>query len=159
MGKEFGESAVSSPERIPNAYRELLIGYTLSLTEIVKPTLLLNPEDGYSGTVTVADIPFSSICAHHFLPFYGTVTVSYRPGKMILGIGKIPRLVELRSKRFQIQEWIAKELAEDFMTEVGSLGVEVWIAAIHHCMCARGPKSGSARTIVTYKLGTLDDVI
>ena len=95
-----------SPEaedRITRCYKELLNGYDIDPSTILKTTRMLGPDESRSA-VEVRDIAFYSICAHHFLPFFGHVSVRYVPGDRILGLGKLPRLVEAYARRFQIQE-------------------------------------------------------
>jgi GTP cyclohydrolase I len=140
-------------ERIVRAYGQLLEGYRLNPATILKET---RPVEGvYSGAVTVRDINYYSICAHHFLPFFGKVAISYVPGKSIIGLGKFPRLVQAYSKRFQIQEDLVKDIAEEIMGSGGAAGVLVTATGRHMCMCSRGPSDSDAMTDTAYSLGTL----
>jgi GTP cyclohydrolase I len=144
-----------SPGRISRAYRELFSGYTMTMEEIVKPTVILDGNSDYVGSVIVRDISFVSFCAHHFLPFFGKAHVAYVPGAMIVGLGKIPRLVEFRSRRLQIQELLARDLVSDLMSEVGARGAFAQIEARHLCICSRGPSKEQALVTATYGGGTL----
>lgn len=148
------ESVDENPQRIDNAYRELLSGYTESPEQILKVTLHV-PEGEQAGWVHSDDVPFLSFCAHHFLPFFGTVDLSYRPGPNILGIGKIPRLIACRSRRFQLQELLVKELAEDMVGVGLARGVRVIATARHLCVCYRGPNMPSVTNRTSYTLGDL----
>ncbi len=140
-------------DRIVRAYRELLAGYDQDTTKILNET---RPVDGrHSGTVTVRDINYYSLCAHHFLPFFGKVSIEYAPGKKIIGLGKFPRLVQAFSKRFQIQEDLVKDIAEEVMRSGAAAGVLVTASGRHLCMCSRGPNDSDAVTDTTYALGTL----
>lgn len=140
-------------DRIVRAYRQLLDGYNQDTSKILNET---RPVKGdHPGTVTVRDINYYSICAHHFLPFFGKVTISYAPGKKIIGLGKFPRLVQAFSKRFQIQEDLVKEIAEEVMSSGEAAGVLVTATGRHMCMCSRGPNDPDAMTDTTYALGTM----
>ncbi len=137
--------------RIRKAYKQLLDGYQHDPAAILKTT---RSDDGrHAGIVQVKDIAFWSICAHHFLPFFGHVSISYAPGSKILGLGKLPRLVQILSKRFQIQEDLVKEIAEHMAGAGDARGVVVTAVGRHLCMCSRGPSDPSAETTTSYSLG------
>lgn len=139
--------------RIVRAYRELLAGYGVDPAKILKTTRRLSPDEK-PGVVTVVDISFASICAHHFLPFFGKVTVSYVPGDRILGLGKLPRLVQTYARRFQIQEDLVKEIAEALVEHGGARAAEVSAEARHLCICARGPSDPTSFTRTEYRVGS-----
>jgi GTP cyclohydrolase I len=107
------------------------------------------------GRVEVKDIVFHSICAHHFLPFFGEVDLCYEPGDRILGLGKLPRLVDAFARRFQIQEDLVRDVAREMMESGHARGVRVRSRARHLCMCSRGPAKESAITHAEFSLGTL----
>lgn len=152
------KSAVTeSPGRISRAYQEMLSGYTNSPEALVKVTATIHESETYSGLVSALDIPFTSICAHHFLPFFGTVDVVYQPGTMIVGIGKLPRFVDMRARRFQIQEFLVKETCNDLIQHVGARGAYVRAVARHLCVCARGPNRPGVVNITSYGMGTLEN--
>lgn len=141
-----------SEKRIVKAFQQLLAGYNEDPSIILKTTRpVIEP---HHGIVTVKDINYYSICAHHFLPFYGKVTISYLPGKKIIGLGKFPRLVQIYSKRFQIQEDLVKEIAQEIMDSGQAKGVLVTSTGRHLCMCSRGPNDPTALTDTSYALGT-----
>lgn len=145
----------NADDRIAGAFKELLSGYQIEPKTILKTTRLLR--DGERpGLVEVAEIPFYSICAHHFLPFFGEVDLAYQPGDRILGLGKLPRLVDAYARRFQIQEDLVREIAHTMMEAGHARGVRVRARAQHLCMCSRGPSSHSALTHTEYALGTLE---
>lgn len=150
----FNESG--SDERIARAFKELLSGYEIDPAKILKTTRMLR-EDERPGLVEVADIDFHSICAHHFLPFFGQVDLAYVPGDRILGLGKLPRLVDAHARRFQIQEDLVREVAHTMMDHGHAQGVRVRARAQHLCMCSRGPASASSVTHTEYALGCMDD--
>ncbi len=141
-------------QRIVKAYRELLSGYAIDPSKLLKTTREVEANEK-PGLVTVQNINFYSICAHHFLPFFGTVTVAYLPGTKILGLGKFPRLVQAYSRRFQIQEDLVKEIAEEVMNSGGARGVRVSSEGRHLCMCSRGPSDPTVSTLTEYALGDL----
>lgn len=139
--------------RIVRAYRELLSGYSIDPATILTTTRRLAPDET-PGVVTVAEISFASICAHHFLPFFGKVTVSYLPGDRIVGLGKIPRLVQAYARRFQIQEDLVKEIAEELMRSGGARAAGASCEARHLCICARGPSDPTSYTRTEFRVGT-----
>jgi GTP cyclohydrolase I len=141
--------------RIARAFRELLSGYEIDPGTILKTTRMLEPDER-PGSVEVNGIAFYSICAHHFLPFFGTVDITYVPGDRILGLGKLPRLVDALARRFQIQEDLVREIAQVMMEHGRARGVRVRAQAQHLCMCSRGPASQSSCTRTEFSLGSLD---
>jgi GTP cyclohydrolase I len=151
LAKTLGDN----PGRISRAYRSLLAGYSMHPKEVLKITIE-TPHDGHHGLVSSDKIPFLSFCAHHFLPFFGQVDIVYEPGTYIIGIGKMPRLVNCRAKRFQLQELLVKQLAEDMMEHAQARGVYVRSAAHHMCVCYRGPDFATVKNVTTYALGSLD---
>ncbi|GAA3772583.1 GTP cyclohydrolase I [Streptomyces chiangmaiensis] len=137
--------------RIVRAYRQLLSGYEIDTSTILKTTVEIQGE--HAGVVRVHDINYYSICAHHFLPFYGKVAISYVPGDRILGLGKFPRLVQAFSRRFQIQEHLVKDVAEEIMNSGGARAVRVVSTGRHMCMCSRGPSDQTVITDTSYVAG------
>jgi GTP cyclohydrolase I len=142
-------------DRIAGAFRELLGGYAIDTATILKTTRMLG-EGERPGLVEVKDIDFHSLCAHHFLPFFGKVELAYVPGDRILGIGKLPRLVVAYARRFQIQEDLVRDVAHAMMEYGRAKGVRVRARAQHLCMCSRGPSSPASVTHTEYALGCLD---
>jgi GTP cyclohydrolase I len=115
---------------------------------------MLDPDEE-PGRIEVKDIRFHSICAHHFLPFFGQVDLAYEPGDRILGLGKLPRLVDAYARRFQIQEDLVRDVARAMMECGHARGVRVRSSAQHLCMCSRGPASQTSITHTEFALGTL----
>ncbi|MBP2330646.1 GTP cyclohydrolase I [Kibdelosporangium banguiense] len=138
-------------DRIVRAYKELLSGYEIDASTILKTTVDVPGE--HNGVVRVHDINYFSICAHHFLPFFGKVHIDYVPGDRILGLGKFPRLVTAYSRRFQIQEHLVKEIAEEIVVSGGARAVRVTSTGRHMCMCSRGPSDHTVITDTTYVMG------
>jgi len=153
--RDLGNTLVDNPGRISRAYRSLLAGYSVKPHDILKITME-TPHDGHHGLVCSDKIPFLSFCAHHFLPFFGQVDIVYEPGEYIIGIGKMPRLVNCRAKRFQLQELLVKQLAEDMMEHARAKGVYIRSAAHHMCVCYRGPDFATVKNVTTYALGSLE---
>lgn len=153
-GDERALKWFESPEcepRIVKAYAELLSGYKTDPGSLLKTT---RPVVGdHQGVVRVHDINYFSICAHHFLPFFGKVDVAYVPGDRIIGLGKFPRLVTAYARRFQIQEDLVKDIAEELMNSGGARAVKVTSTGRHMCMCSRGPSDQTASTDTSYVLG------
>ena len=143
-----------SDERIARAFKELLAGYDIEPSKLLKTTRMLDAGEK-PGLVEVREIGFHSICAHHFLPFFGEVDLAYVPGDRILGLGKLPRLVDAYARRFQIQEDLVREVAHEMMDSGHARGVRVRSRARHLCMCSRGPSSETSITHAEYALGTL----
>lgn len=140
--------------RIARCYKELLSGYEIDPSTILKTTRMLSSDES-PGRVEVRDIAFYSICAHHFLPFFGRVSISYVPGDRILGLGKLPRLVDAYARRFQIQEDLVRDIAHEMMDSGHARGVLVESEAQHLCMVSRGPQSAASVTRTELALGCL----
>jgi len=143
-----------SEDRIRRAFDELFGGYGLRAEDVLNEVVRV---ENYTGLVTVQDINFYSFCEHHFSPFFGTASVTYHPGEIITGLGKIVRLVhDVHARRLQIQETMTKDIAEDIMRVLGAKGALVVTKARHLCMCSRGPNDDTAVTVVSYGTGTLE---
>lgn len=131
------EGMRKTPARFLKALRELTDGYSV---EDPADLLTLFDADGYDQIVVVRDIPFVSLCEHHVLPFTGHVHVAYLPGKHIIGLSKIPRVVRAVSRRLQVQERIGQDIATA-LQRAEPLGVAVLIEGHHTCMSLRGVES------------------
>lgn len=153
--QQIESSVHENPLRIDDAYRELLSGYQSDPREILKVTVEIE-SGSFLGSVETRNVNFLSICAHHFLPFFGTVDLTYVPGPYILGLGKIPRLITARARRMQLQEFLVKELAEDMLTYGRVREVEVVARARHLCICYRGPNEPSTDQVTRYRLRAND---
>ena len=148
------EGLRSTPNRVARSYDELLIGYK------VDPVALLNNalfEASYSEMVVVTDIDFYSLCEHHMLPFFGKAHVAYIPNHKVIGLSKIPRIVEVYARRLQIQERMTRQIAELIDELVQPLGVAVVVDGLHMCMAMRGVKKSNARMRTSALLGTFAD--
>jgi len=139
-----------TPERIHRMYHELTAGYH------VDPDRLMNGAVftvDYSEMVVVKGIEFYSLCEHHLLPFFGTASVGYLPRDRVIGLSKIPRIVEMYSRRLQVQERLTQEIAEFLMTRIEPLGVGVVIEAQHLCTTMRGVQKGGTTMVTSAVLG------
>lgn len=144
------EGLVDTPERVAQSLRFLTSGYAADVHEVVSGALFRHDSD---EMVTILDIPFFSLCEHHLLPFFGTVNVGYLPRGRVLGLSKVPRLVDVFAHRLQLQERLAREIAEAVETATGAAGVAVAISARHLCIEMRGVEKVGGQTVTTSMLG------
>ena len=142
------EGVRATPRRVASAYAELLEPVPFRATTFPN-------EGGYDELVVVSDIAFSSLCEHHLLPFTGVAHVGYLPGDRIVGLSKLPRLVEHRSRRLQVQERLTTEIAEWLEAELAPKGVGVVLEATHMCMSLRGVRQPGAVTTTSALRGRL----
>ena len=125
-------------------YDELLSSYRKDKEAEFLAKLTTFDADGYDEIVMVANVPFASLCAHHMIPFTGVAHLGYIPGKRIVGLSKIPRIVDFFSHKLQTQERLTVEIAEFFQQHVEPKGLFVVLEAVHYCMVMRGvQKAGS----------------
>lgn len=141
---------VDTPRRVINAWREMTSGYQEDPAEILSRTF----EETSDGMVVLRGIPFHSICEHHLLPFHGTASVGYLPGKVV-GISKLARLVHCFARRLQIQERLTRQIAAAIEEHLEARGVGVMIRARHLCMGCRGVKLPNTELMTSAMLGTL----
>ena len=139
-----------APARVAKSLRYLTQGYQMDAREILNNAIFKEP---YDEMVIVKDIEIFSLCEHHLLPFYGKAHIAYIPNGKILGLSKIPRLVEVFSKRLQVQERLTTQIAECLMNALNPKGVAVVIEALHLCMSMRGVRKADAYTITSSMLG------
>lgn len=126
-----------TPERAAKAWRELTSGYSVDIAGLFKTF----DAEGYDEMIAVAGVPFTSLCEHHLLSFSGVVHVVYLPTDKIVGLSKIPRLVEAFARRLQNQERLTANIADALTEHLNPLGVLVQARGRHSCMCARGARS------------------
>lgn len=144
------EGLVRTPARVTKSLQYLTQGYQMDPKEILKNSVFKEP---YDEMVIVKDIEIFSLCEHHLLPFYGKAHVAYIPNGKILGLSKLPRIVEVFSKRLQVQERLTTQIAECLMEALNPKGVAVVIEALHLCMSMRGVRKSDAYTITSSMLG------
>lgn len=130
------EGLVETPGRAARAWRELTEGYDVDVRRLLKTF----DSDGYDEMVAVADIPFASLCEHHLLPFTGRAHVVYIPVGRIVGLSKIPRVVDAYARRLQVQERLTIQIADALEDHVQPFGVMVVVEATHMCATLRGVK-------------------
>ncbi len=140
------EGLVKTPERVAKAFRFLTQGYQQDVDEVLNGALY---SVKYDEMVLVRDIDFFSLCEHHLLPFYGKCHVAYIPNERIVGLSKIPRLVEIFSRRLQVQERLTVQIAEALQQKLNPQGVAVVIEARHLCMMMRGVETPNAVAVTS----------
>ncbi len=141
----------ATPERVARAMRELTDGYGIKPEDVVAGAIF---DQDYDEMVVVKDIAFYSLCEHHMLPFFGSVHVGYLPKGKVIGLSKIPRLVEVFSHRLQIQEQLTREIAEALNGTLAPKGVGVVVEARHLCMEMRGVEAPGGHMMTSCMLGT-----
>ena len=140
-----------TPMRVEKAFKFLTKGYQQELSQVLNGALY--PIDS-TEMVIVRDIDFFSLCEHHLLPFFGKCHVAYLPTGRVVGLSKIPRIVELFSRRLQVQEHLTSEIAQAIETGVDALGVGVVMEAQHLCMMMRGVEKLNTLAVTSAMLGT-----
>jgi GTP cyclohydrolase I len=145
------EGLVKTPYRVARAFEYLTKGYSQDPKAIISQAKFT--EEDYQEMVLVRDIDFFSLCEHHILPFFGRAHVAYLPKHHIVGLSKIPRLVEVFSRRLQVQERLTTQIANTLMEELAPLGVGVIIRAEHLCMRMRGVEKQNSVVTTSAMLG------
>lgn len=139
-----------TPERMAKAIRFLTRGYQEDPAQLLRGALF---EVDYDEMVIVKDIEMFSLCEHHMLPFFGKVHVAYLPKGKVIGLSKIPRLVDVFARRLQVQERLTKQIAEAIQDAIDPIGVGVVIEARHLCMMMRGVEKQHSATVTSSMLG------
>jgi GTP cyclohydrolase IA len=143
------EGLLRTPERFAKAFVHLCSGYHKTARDVVGEGVFA--AEG-KGLVAVRDVEFYSLCEHHMLPFWGKASVAYYPGESILGLSKIPRIVDLHARRLQVQERLTESIASDIVDLIAPRAVVVTVQAQHLCMMMRGvEKQGSSTTTETVR--------
>jgi GTP cyclohydrolase I len=144
------EGLLDTPRRVEKALKFLTSGYTADVDTVINNALFTVD---YNEMVIVKDIDFYSLCEHHLLPFFGRCHIAYIPKGKVIGLSKIPRLVEVFARRLQIQERLTSQIAETIREKIQPLGVAVVIEATHLCMAMRGVEKQNAFAITSAMLG------
>jgi GTP cyclohydrolase IA len=144
------EGLLDTPQRVERALKFLTSGYTADVDATLNNALF---SVDYNEMVIVRDIDFYSLCEHHLLPFFGKCHVAYIPQGRVLGLSKIPRLVDIFARRLQIQERMTNEIAETLRVKVDPLGVAVVMEATHLCMAMRGVEKQNSFAVTSAMLG------
>lgn len=139
-----------TPERVEKAMKFLTGGYTENIPKLVNGALF---EVAYDEMVIVKEIEFFSMCEHHMLPFWGKAHVAYIPNGKVIGLSKIPRIVDVFARRLQVQERMTQEIAQTLMDILKPKGVAVAVEAQHFCMMMRGVEKQHSETVTSSMLG------
>jgi GTP cyclohydrolase IA len=148
------EGLLDTPKRVEKSMRFLTSGYAADVDAVLNNALFTVD---YNEMVIVKDIDFYSLCEHHLLPFFGRCHVAYIPQGRVIGLSKIPRLVEIFARRLQIQERLTNQIAETLREKVRPLGVAVVMEASHLCMSMRGVEKQNSVAVTSAMLGVFQD--
>jgi GTP cyclohydrolase IA len=148
------EGLLKTPERVDKAFRFLTRGYAEDPKQVLNAALFTVT---YDEMVVVKDIEVYSMCEHHLLPFFGKAHVAYLPNGKVVGLSKIPRLVDLFARRLQVQERLTVQIAEVIQECVNPRGVGVIVEAMHLCMMMRGVEKQNSVAVTSCMLGALRD--
>jgi len=148
------EGLVKTPHRVAKSYQELLSGYRMDPKALINEAIF---DVEYDEMVIVRDIEFYSMCEHHMLPFMGRAHVAYIPTDKVIGLSKIPRIVDLFSKRLQVQERMTTQIADYLEVVLNPQGVAVVVEGLHMCMMLRGVKKHDARMTTSAMRGVFRD--
>lgn len=148
------EGLVRTPDRVARALRSLTSGYDTNMNDVVNDALFAVDSN---EMVIVRDIDFYSLCEHHMLPFFGRCHVAYLPRERVIGLSKIPRLIEMYSRRLQVQERLTNQIATSLADILDPLGVGVVIEATHLCIRMRGVEKQNAFAVTSAMLGGFRD--
>lgn len=155
IGEDPGrEGLLKTPERVASAYEFLTRGYHLDIKEVLNEAIFT---EKYDEMVIVKNIDFYSMCEHHMLPFYGKVHVAYIPNGKIIGLSKIPRIVDVFSRRLQVQERMTQQIAETIAEYIQPEGVAVVSEAFHMCMMMRGVEKQNSSATASAMLGVFKE--
>jgi GTP cyclohydrolase I len=149
------EGLLGTPDRVVRSYEEFFSGYHEDPVELLKRTF--EETDGYDEMVVLRDIRLESHCEHHMVPIIGKAHVAYLPGSRVVGISKLARIVEVYSKRLQIQEKLTAQIANTLQDVLQPRGVGVVIEAAHECMTTRGVKKAGVTMVTSRMLGAFRD--
>ena len=145
---------IKTPERVDSALRWLTQGYTMSVADVVGDAVF---EEAHESMIMVRDIEVYSLCEHHMLPFFGRAHVAYVPNGRIIGLSKLPRIVDVFARRLQVQERLTDQIADALMGVLNPRGVGVVIEAAHLCMMMRGVEKQNSKAVTSSVRGIFRD--
>ena len=148
------DGLLQTPQRVEKAMNFLTNGYALDPTQILRDALF---DVDYDEMVIVKDVEMYSLCEHHMLPFFGRVHVAYIPNGKVIGLSKIPRLIEVFARRLQVQERMTRQIADAIQEAIQPRGVGVVIEARHLCMMMRGVEKQNSSTVTSAMVGCFHD--
>jgi GTP cyclohydrolase I len=144
------DGLLRTPERMEKSMKFLTRGYTMNITDVLHGALF---DVDYDEMVIVKDIEFFSMCEHHLLPFFGKAHIAYVPNGKVIGLSKIPRLVDVFARRLQVQERLTRQIGEAITDAINPQGVAVILEAQHLCMMMRGVEKQHSSTVTSAMLG------
>ncbi len=144
------DGLLRTPQRVEKSLRFLTKGYTQKVEDIIGDAIF---EQDYDEMIVLRDIALFSLCEHHLLPFYGKCHIAYIPRRRVIGLSKLPRIVNLFSRRLQIQERLTRQIANCLNEQLNPWGVAVVIEALHLCMAMRGVEKQDAFVVTSEMLG------
>jgi GTP cyclohydrolase I len=144
------EGLLDTPKRVEKAYKFLTSGYDADIDQVLNNALFTVD---YSEMVIVKDVDFYSLCEHHLLPFFGKCHVAYIPTTKVIGLSKIPRLIDVFARRLQVQERLTNQIAQTISEKISPLGVAVVMEATHLCMSMRGVEKQNSFAVTSAMLG------
>lgn len=148
------DGLLKTPERVERSLRYLTSGYHTDADKLLNGALF---DVAYDEMVIVKDIEVFSLCEHHMLPFFGKCHVAYIPNGKVIGLSKVPRLVDMFARRLQVQERLTMQVAETILQKISPKGVAVVIEAQHFCMIMRGVEKQHSTTVTSSMLGDFKD--
>ena len=148
------EGLLDTPKRVAKAYEFLTSGYRADIDQVLNNALF---SVDYSEMVIVKDIDFYSLCEHHLLPFFGKCHVAYIPSNKVIGLSKIPRLVDVFARRLQVQERLTQQIAGTIQDAIDPVGVAIVVEATHLCMSMRGVEKQNSFAVTSAMLGAFRD--
>ena len=153
-GEDGGrDGLLKTPERAAKAWQFLTSGYDADPRDILASAVF---EEDFQSMVLIKDVEFYSMCEHHLLPFYGKAHIAYIPDGRIVGLSKVPRMLDAIARRLQVQERMTKEAADAMIEALQPLGVAVWIEASHMCMMMRGVEKQGSSTATSHFTGVFE---
>src|SRR5437762_12761936 len=150
------DGLIDTPKRVEKAYQYLTSGYKANIDQVLNNALFTVD---YSEMVIVKDIDFYSLCEHHLLPFFGKCHVAYIPSTKVIGLSKIPRMVDVFARRLQVQERLTNQIADTIRAKVTQLGVAVVMEATHLCMSMRGVEKQNSFAVTSAMVGVFRDQV